>query len=154
MPEDALTTSEDARRAKWRGDLVALVTQQESRFRTGKDRWNIWYYSSMYGAVLFSAASALVLKLDMERLKGDWQTDVAALLATLAAILGTVSSTGDFERRWRTARQARASMQKLQADLQNPDIDLAAVAQEYKRAIDEYQDGVVGNDASQEIHPK
>ncbi|HBL31087.1 MAG TPA: hypothetical protein DD490_30030 [Acidobacteria bacterium] len=147
MPEGATTISEDTRRSKWRGDLVALITQQESRFRTGKARWNFWYYSSMYGAVLFSASSALVLKLEMEWLKGDGQTDAAALLATLAAILGTVSSTGNFERRWRSSRQARATMQKLQADLQNPDVDLAAVAKEYKRAIDAYQDGVVGNDA-------
>ena len=101
MSETAVSIpSDDQKKARWREDLVALVTQQENRFRAAKDRWNFWYYSSMYGAVLCSALSALVLKLEMERLKGAWQTDVAALLATLAAILGTATSTGNFERRW------------------------------------------------------
>ncbi|MDN3546687.1 hypothetical protein QWZ02_19735 [Kinneretia asaccharophila] len=141
------TDSEDQTYATWRTQLVRLITEQETRFRVGKSRWNFWYYGSMYGAVLFSATSALVLKLEMERLKGDWQTDAAALLATLAAILGTVSSTGNFERRWRTSRQAQATMQKLQVDLQSPNADLLLISNEYKRAIDEYQLGVVGNDA-------
>jgi hypothetical protein len=83
----------------------------------------------------------------MALLKGDWRTDAAALLATLAAILGTASSTGNFERRWRTSRQARTTMQKLTVDLQFPDADLRLISNEYKRAIDEYQVGVVGNDA-------
>ena len=38
-------------------------------------------------------------------------------------------------------------MQKLQTDLKNPTADLDVVAKEYKKAIDDYQDGVVGNDA-------
>jgi hypothetical protein len=143
----AVSMADDQGYASWRTELINLVAEQERRFRDGKGRWNFWYYSGMYGAVMFSAASALVLKLDMERLKGDWQTDAAALLATLAAILGTVSSTGNFERRWRTSRLARASMQKLQVDLQRPDADLNSIANEYKRTIDNYQVGVVGNDA-------
>lgn len=146
MIDNSPITPQGDKHITWRNELIRLVAEQEERFRVGKSRWNFWYYSSMYGAVFFSATSALVLKLEMESLKGDWQSDAAALLATLAAILGTVSSTGNFERRWRTSRQARASMQKLQVDLQRPDADLLLISKEYKRAIDDYQLGVVGND--------
>ena len=132
------STVENGKKEKWRGELMSLVSGQEARFRDGKNRWNFWYYSSMYGAVLFAALSALILKIETSSLKGDWQTDAAALLATLAAILGTVSSTGNFEGRWRTSRKARAAMLKLQADLKNPDANLEDVASKYKEAIADY----------------
>ncbi len=147
MADTTVNNAEVQKLLDWRNELKKIVAEQEARFQVGKSRWYFWYYGSMYGAVLFSASSALVLKFDMALLKGVWQTDAAALLATLAAILGTVSSTGNFERRWRTSRQARTTMQKLTVDLQFPDADLRLISNEYKRAIDEYQVGVVGNDA-------
>lgn len=130
-------------REQWRAELVSTISDHEVRFRRTKALWNRLYYSSLYGAVILSALSALVLKL--ESFKGAWQVDAAALLATLAAIIGTASAAGNFPRRWRTARLARATMQKLLVDLHDPEADLARVATECKRAIDDYQEGVVGD---------
>lgn len=132
---------------KWRLELQRSIRDQEERFRTGKRRWNLWYYTSMYGAVLLSALSALVLKIGSTQIKGERQSDVAALLATFAAILGTVSSVGNFERRWSASRQARTEMQSLDVDIQNPKADLKSIAAGYKIILQNYQNKVVGNDA-------
>lgn len=137
--------AQDGVAAHWRGSLILSVEHQEARFRRAKKRWNLWYYTSMYGAVLFSAAAALALKWEGGASQALLQ-NTAALCATLAAILGTASSTGNFERRWSAARRARLGMQKLRVDLEDPSSDTIAVSSAYKRVLEEYEGAVVGND--------
>lgn len=144
MTRDTSVTDEE-RQTKWRHDLLTIISGHEERLRRTKDRWNAWYYSSLYGAVLASAFSALVLK--SEGWDSPWRADVAALFATLAAVLGTLSAAGNFQRRWRTARLARSAMQKLIVDLQHPSADLGRIATECKHVIDSYQEGAIGREA-------
>jgi hypothetical protein len=59
MADTTVDNAEVQKLLDWRNELKKIVAEQEARFQVGKSRWNFWYYCSMYGAVLFSASSAL-----------------------------------------------------------------------------------------------
>jgi hypothetical protein len=130
--------------SEWKAALVSRVLEQESRFRRSTKRWNFWYYTSIYGTIACSALAALVLKWSVSF---AYQTDTSAVLATMAAILGTASSAGKFEGRKTAARRARMEMENLVLDLQIPACDLSGIADAYKRVLERYECAVVSNDA-------
>jgi hypothetical protein len=88
----------------------------------------------------------LVLKL--ESVSGPWQKDVAALLATLAAITGTAMSSGNFEGRWRAARHALETVQQLRIELLDPDVNLKEANAKLRQAMATYDSNVGGAEGS------
>ena len=128
----------------WRSSLAAAVDKHEQKFAKSKKRWNKWYYGCLYGSVTLSALAALVLKLEFVGDEDKWQNDVAALFATMAAILGTVMSAGNFERRWRAARRARAALLQLKIELLDPGVDPVHVRQNLQRVITIYDEEAAG----------
>ena len=76
------------------------------RFRRGSAGWAVTYHVSMFGAVVLSALAALLIKLsEMDNL--------AAALATSAAVLTALSSVGDFQRKWHANRDAFYALDEL-----------------------------------------
>lgn len=62
-------------------------------------------------AALFSALAGLVLKLESIPIEDKPRKDVSATLAVTAAILITISTSGDFQRKWQANRIAAAELE-------------------------------------------
>ena len=98
--------------------LFGQIEDQLGHYDRGRKWWSKLYHGSLYGSALLSALAALVLKLDLFKRKPyrKYQNDLAALLASLAAILITFNGGGEFYKRWQLDRLAQKSTEDLRDD--------------------------------------
>lgn len=101
-------------------DLGTVIINNYHEYRANTVRWSAAYYGCLFGSALFSAMAALFLKLDMLGERPKLRNDIAASLATIAALLVTLSTTGDFQRKWGANRVAAAAMENLAYELMRP----------------------------------
>ena len=101
-------------------DLGSIILDNYHEYRANTVRWSAAYYGCLFGSALFSALAALFLKLDMLSERPKLRNDISASLATLAALLVTLSTTGDFQRKWGANRVAAAAMENLAYELLRP----------------------------------
>jgi hypothetical protein len=71
------------------------------------------YFTCIFGSAFLSAVAALVLKLELLKKWPRHQNDLAATAATFAALLITLSTVGDFQRKWQANRVAAGAMENL-----------------------------------------
>jgi uncharacterized protein YjiS (DUF1127 family) len=130
----AAMTEEQAR-------LIHELKRWLARFETGTRAWSAVYNTCAFGALILSAAAALILKLTAFSFPKE---DVAALCSTVAAILSTAVATGGFQRKWRANRKARSALQLLSLDVEGEDVDLHAARERLKQIIEEQDAGTLG----------
>ena len=94
------------------------ITGARKKFRWGSAGWATAYHVSLFGAAILSAAAALLLKIPASP-----KADVAAILATIAALLTTLSSVGSFESKWHADRDAFYRLDELLLDACASDLD-------------------------------
>jgi hypothetical protein len=121
---------------------IAITSYRE--YRANAVRWSAVYWGCVFGSAFLSALAALILKLD---LLGKWprlRNDVAAGCAVFAALLVTLSTSGDFQSNWQANRTAAAEMESLAYDLVKPrsDDELKAVVDQI-RAINLARNGAI-----------
>ena len=109
---------------------IILSNYFETRFNAA--RWSGIYWGFTFFAALFSALAALVLKVETLIRNEAAKKDIAALLAVTAALLVTISTSGDFQRKWQANRVAAAELERtgyrfLENDGAAPRTYLAAV---------------------------
>lgn len=80
--------------------------------RANAKRWSGVYWGCTFVAALFSALAGLILKLESLPLGEKAKKDIAAVLAVSAAILVTISTSGDFQRKWQANRVAAAELEQ------------------------------------------
>ena len=80
--------------------------------RANASRWSSVYWGCTFVAALFSALAGLILKLESLPIGEKPRKDVAATLAVAAAILVTISTSGDFQRKWQANRIAAAEIER------------------------------------------
>nr|WP_321466609.1 hypothetical protein [uncultured Desulfobulbus sp.] len=97
--------------------LGLIVVQNYREFRGNSIRWSAVYFGCVFGSAFLSALAALILKLELLGNHPKLRNDLAALLATSAALLVTLSTTGNFERKWQANRSAAAEMENLAYEL-------------------------------------
>ena len=127
-------------------DLGKVVIETYREYRADAARWSGVYFTSIFGSAFLSAAAGLVLKLELLQTWPRFRNDLAATAAMLAALLITLSTTGDFQRKWQANRMAAAAMENLAYDLvtlKTAD-DLAAVIVEIQAINDARNKGIVG----------
>ena len=93
--------------------LVARIIQenyQETRINAA--RWSGVYWGATFFAAIFSAIAALVLKLESIGKNDAVKKDVAATLSVVAALLVTVSTSGEFQKKWQANRAAAAELER------------------------------------------
>lgn len=100
--------------------LGAIVLKTYREYRANTVRWSAAYYGCLFGAALFSAMAALILKLELLGNRPRLRNDLAATMATVAALLVTLSTTGDFQRKWQANRMAAAEVANLAYELTRP----------------------------------
>jgi len=124
--------------------LVDKIEKRKTRYDRGSHWWSVAHHSSLYLAAGFSAASALLLKLDSLR-HWHYATDVAATASSVAALLGTIAASGGFERKWRANRISRGRIEELEIDLQNDSADAKSVRERLKAIMAAEDEAIVGN---------
>jgi len=93
--------------------------------RANARRWSSVYWGCTFAAAIFSALAGLILKFESLKIDEKWSRDIAAALAVSAAILVTISTSGDFQRKWQANRIAAAEIEHagyvfLERDGANP----------------------------------
>lgn len=90
---------------------VILKNYQETRINAA--RWSGVYWGATFVAAALSALAGLVLKLESILKNDAVKKDVAAIFAVTAAVLITISTSGDFQRKWQANRIASAELEQL-----------------------------------------
>jgi hypothetical protein len=106
--------------------------------RANASRWSGVYWGFTFTAAVLSALAALVLKLETLVKNEGAKKDLAALLSVTAALLITISTSGDFQRKWQANRIAAAELERtgyefLEKDGADPRSFLASVGQSLLR---------------------
>ena len=106
--------------------------------RSNASRWSGIYWGFTFTAAAFSALAALILKLETLIKNEGAKKDLAAMLSVVAALLITVSTSGDFQRKWQANRTAAAELERtgyefLEKDGADARSYLAAVGQSLLR---------------------
>lgn len=97
--------------------LGTLVLASYEEYRANAVRWSAAYFGCVFGSATFSAAAGVLLKLEVLARWPNARSDLAALLAAMAALLVTLSTTGDFQRKWHANRTAAGAMENLAYEL-------------------------------------
>jgi hypothetical protein len=123
----------------WKVSLQETMDKRLDKYDRAKKRASRFYYMGLYGPIILGAAAALVLKLnylEKQEVREDW----GAILATLAAILSTMMAAGDFDRRYRAARQAKTALANLMLEIKNPNAEQVAVTAKLQGISERYDD--------------
>jgi hypothetical protein len=100
--------------------------------RTNASRWSGIYWGFTFTAAALSALAALVLKLETIVKSESAKKDLAALFSIIAALLITVSTSGDFQRKWQANRIAAAELERTGYEFLEKD---GAEARSYLAAV-------------------
>jgi hypothetical protein len=115
--------------------LVAnIILENYREARANAARWSGVYWGFTFFAATLSALAALVLKLETLIKDEAAKKDIAATLAVVAALLMTISTSGDFQRKWQANRIAAAELERtgyefLEKNALEPRSYLASVGQ-------------------------
>ncbi len=126
--------------------LGHVVIETYREYRANAARWSGVYFTCIFGSAFLSALAGLVLKLELLQAWPRFRNDLAATAAMLAALLITLSTTGDFQRKWQANRMAAAAMENLAYELVTlkTAADLPAVIVEIQAINDARNKGIVG----------
>ena len=94
-------------------DIGVVLATNYHEFRDNSSNWSGLYYGCLFLSAFLSAMAALVLKWESFPNKPQWKKDLAALCATIATILITLSTVGNFQQKWQANRLAATAMQNL-----------------------------------------
>ncbi len=89
--------------------------------RENASRWSGIYWGFTFAAAALSALAALVLKLETLTRNEGAKKDFAALFSVTAALLITISTSGDFQRKWQANRIAAAELERTGYDFLEKD---------------------------------
>ncbi|HEY3569010.1 MAG TPA: hypothetical protein VGP73_13835 [Thermoanaerobaculia bacterium] len=130
-------------------DLSTLVLANYHEYRTNSILWSFAYFGCLFGSAFASASAGVVLKLDMLKDRPALKNDSAAALAAIAALLVTLSTSGDFQRKWQSNRIAADAMENLSYDLLRADKALShdLILDRIKTINEARSEGVVGRKA-------
>ena len=102
--------------------------------RTNASRWSGIYWGFTFLAAALSALAGLILKFEAFIKNEGVKKDIAALFSVAAALLITISTSGDFQRKWQANRIAAAELERigyelLEKNAEDPRTYFASVAQ-------------------------
>jgi hypothetical protein len=123
--------------------LLVQVRGARRRFRRGSAAWALAYHGSLFGAAILSAAAALLIKVPPAPLE-----DLAAVSATIAALLTTLSSVGNFQTKWFGNRNAFHALDELLIDVDDPEVAISDLRREFKRVVHVQQTAWIGDQLS------
>jgi putative ribosome biogenesis GTPase RsgA len=111
--DSALRPIAEGRRAE-QAMVAKTILENYHETRQNASRWSGVYWGFTFAAAILSALAALVLKLESPLFKNEaLKKDIAAVASVSAALLITLSTSGDFQRKWTANRIAAAELQRV-----------------------------------------
>jgi hypothetical protein len=97
--------------------VASAILDNYQEVRSIASRWSGVYWSFTFIAAIFSALAGVILKVEsIFKNKEQMKKDVAALLSVSAALLITISTSGDFQRKWQANRVAASELERTAYD--------------------------------------
>lgn len=114
---DALSASLQPLLNEQKGDQFqiasAILTNYEET-RSNAARWSGVYWGFTFLAAIFSALAGFILKVEsVFKNNQERKKDIAAFLSVAAALLITISTGGDFQRKWQANRIAASELEQI-----------------------------------------
>lgn len=81
--------------------------------RANASRWSGVYWGFTFAAAILSALAGLILKFESIIKNNAVKKDIAAVFSIGAALLITISTSGDFQRKWQANRIAAAELELM-----------------------------------------
>jgi hypothetical protein len=98
--------------------LVAqAIRDNYGETRKNASRWSGIYWGFTFVAAALSALAGLILKLESLASSEKLKKDLAATFSVVAAMLITISTSGDFQRKWQANRVAAAELERTGYEL-------------------------------------
>jgi hypothetical protein len=97
--------------------VAKAILENYIETRSNASRWSGVYWGFTFLAATFSALAGLILKFETFLKNAETKKDVAALLSVGAALLITISTSGDFQRKWQANRIAAAELERTGYEL-------------------------------------
>ena len=91
--------------------VAGVILENYTEARVNASRWSGIYWGFTFIAAAFSAMAGLILKIESFLKSEAIRKDVAALLSVCAAVLISISASGDFQRKWQANRIAAAELE-------------------------------------------
>jgi uncharacterized membrane protein len=114
--------------------------------RSNAAKWSGVYWGFTFCAALCSALAGLILKFESIIRNAETKKDIAALLSVGAALLITLSTSGDFQRKWQANRVAASELERMgYALLENKTTDPRAYFSGIGEVLHKRNLTVVGN---------
>jgi uncharacterized membrane protein len=133
---------------------AAAILTNYLEIRGNASRWSGVYWGCTFAAALFSALAGLILKLDSLPIEEKPRKDVSATLAVTAAILVTISTSGDFQRKWQANRIAAAELERAgYAFLASGGINSRSVHATIGKTLHRRHMAIVGSTEGETISP-
>lgn len=143
-PPEPVKTKDHATQEEKR-ELRNKVQQKYKQYNRGAKGWSTIQLTLLYISAVASAGAALILKSDF--LKGTtYQTDWAALLAILAAILTIITAVGGFNRKWRVNRFSKRDAELLELELIKTEVNPDVIRKRLEEIIRKHDAGIAGPD--------
>lgn len=98
--------------------LVArTILENYKETRANTERWSGIYWGITFLAATLSALAGVILKFEIILRSEPLKKDLAALFSVAAAVLITISTGGDFHRKWQANRIAAADLERAGYEL-------------------------------------
>ncbi len=94
-------------------ELETVLAANYHEYRNNSSWWSLAYFGCLFLSAFLSAMAALILKLECLPNRPGMKKDLAALCATTAALLITLSTVGNFQQKWQSNRLAATAVQNL-----------------------------------------
>ena len=105
--------------------------------------WSFCHHSFAFGGAIFSAAAALIITTETPVLVPSY-VNSAALFSAIAAVIGVISGTGGFQRKWEANRRTKSNLEQVRICLFSDDFDKKAVKLKLKEMIKNHHEGIIG----------
>ena len=115
----------------------SITDWRNSRYSAQK-LWSGVHHVSLFGSIICSVFATAQIQIFEN-------PNYASVLATMAAVLTGIATSGGFERKWRSNRLSRSRGDCFLVDIDSDDADLAEVKKRYKEAIKKHDLEIVGD---------
>lgn len=114
---DALSASLQPLLNEQKGDqfqIASAILKNYEETRSNAARWSGVYWGFTFLAAIFSALAGFILKVEsVFKNNQERKKDIAAFLSVAAALLITISTGGDFQRKWQANRIAASELEQI-----------------------------------------
>ncbi len=126
-----------------KNELKDYVSKKLNSHSLWTKLWSFAHHGFLFGAAILSASAAIILKVipDLSTISSE---NLAAIFASIAALMSTIGGLGGFQRKWQTNRRTKSSLEKLQIELMSDQVDTPKIRSSLQETIVKHHEGIIG----------